>query len=56
MLFNDLFMIENILILLVIYFILSTNILWLLFNSGLILIFGGILALINDMDIYIGFL
>jgi len=56
MLFNDLLILENFLLILTIFFILSTNILWLLFNSGFLLIFMGVLALINDMDIFIGFL
>nr|YP_010049524.1 NADH dehydrogenase subunit 6 [Strombidium cf. sulcatum]QPL15929.1 NADH dehydrogenase subunit 6 [Strombidium cf. sulcatum] len=56
MLFNDIFFIENLLLLSILYFILSTNILMILITSGISLIFLGVLSLINDMDIYIGFL
>ena len=56
MLFNDILFLEVFLIINALYFILSVNLLTLLYTSGIFLILSGALALINDMDIYIGFL
>ena len=56
MIFSDFFVIELLLILITTYFILSNNIMILLYNAGLYLIFIGLYSLLNDSDIYIGFL
>lgn len=56
MLFNDTFILELLILLSVICYISSTNLMMLLYTAGLYLIFLGIFALINDADIYIGFL
>lgn len=56
MVFLDFFTIEFLIILISFYFILSNNIMILLYNSGLYLVFMGIYSLLNEADIYIGFL
>ena len=56
MVFLDFFTIEFLIILISFYFILSNNIMILLYNSGLYLILIGIYSLLNEADIYIGFL
>lgn len=56
MVFNDTFLLETIVLISVISYITSTNLTMLLYTGGLYLIFVGLLSLINDADIYIGFL
>ena len=56
MLFNDIFFLEIFLILIVLFYLLNTNLLILLYTGFLYLLLLGGLALINDSDIYIGFL
>ena len=56
MLFNDLLVLEVILISLVFFYITTINLTTLLYVSGIYLMVIGILCLINDCDIYIGFL
>ena len=56
MVFLDFFTIEFLIVLISFYFILSNNIMILLYNSGLYLVLIGIYSLLNEADIYIGFL
>lgn len=56
MVFNDTFFLETIILISVISYISSTNLMMLLYTGGLYLIFIGLLSLLNDADIYIGFL
>ena len=56
MLFSDLFLIEILILVSVLYFMLSSNIMLLLYTSGLYLVFIGLYSMLNDADIYIGFL
>lgn len=56
MVFSDYLLLEILLIIIIKYFILSSNILILLYTSGLYLIVVGLNSLLNDADIYIGFL
>ena len=56
MLFNDILVLELFLLLVVLYYILNTNLLILLYTGFLYLLLLGGFALINDADIYIGFL
>jgi len=56
LLFNDIFFLEIFLILIVLFYLLNTNLLILLYTGFLYLLLLGGLALINDSDIYIGFL
>ena len=56
MIFNDSLIIEILILLSLICYISSTNLMMLLYTAGLFLIFTGVFALINDADIYIGFL
>lgn len=56
MVFNDTFVLEIIVLISIISYITSTNLTMLLYTGGLYLIFIGLLSLINDADIYIGFL
>ena len=56
MLFNDLIILEITLISLVFFYITTINLTTLLYVSGVYLMLIGILCLINDCDIYIGFL
>ena len=56
MVFNDTFILEIIVLISIISYITSTNLTMLLYTGGLYLIFIGLLSLINDADIYIGFL
>lgn len=56
MLFNDTFILELLLLLATTCYISSSNLMMLLYTSGLYLIFIGIFSLLNDADIYIGFL
>lgn len=56
MLFNDIFIIELIILFLICFYIITINLLTLLYIGGLYLIFLGFLGFLNDSDIYIGFL
>ena len=56
MLFSDLFLLEILIFTSVLYFMLSSNIMLLLYTSGLYLVFIGLYSMLNDADIYIGFL
>lgn len=56
MLFNDLIVLEITLLSLVFFYITTINLTTLLYVSGIYLMLVGILCLINDCDIYIGFL
>ena len=56
MVFNDTFVLEIIVLISIVSYITSTNLTMLLYTGGLYLIFIGLLSLINDADIYIGFL
>ena len=56
MVFNDSLIIEILILLSLICYVSSTNLMMLLYTAGLFLIFTGVFALINDADIYIGFL
>ena len=56
MIFSDTFILELLILLATICYVSSTNLMMLLYTSGLYLIFLGLLSLINDADIYIGFL
>jgi hypothetical protein len=56
MLFNDIFLLEILILLSILFYTCSTNLLILLYTGFLYLMLIGTLALINDADIYIGFL
>ena len=56
MVFQDIFLNDLLLILSIIFYISNTNVMMLLYTSGIYLIILGILLLINDSDIYTGFL
>ena len=56
MLFQDIFLIDILLILSIIFYISNTNVMMLLYTSGIYLILLGFLLLLNDSDIYTGFL
>ena len=56
MLFNDTLLLELLILISVIFYLSSTNVMMLLYTGGLYLLLIGILALVNDADIYIGFL
>lgn len=56
MIFNDAFILEILILVSVICYLSSTNLMMLLYTGGLYLILLGFYALINDADIYIGFL
>jgi hypothetical protein len=56
MLFSDLFLLEILILTSVLYFMISSNIMLLLYTSGLFLVFIGLYSMLNDADIYIGFL
>ena len=56
MLFNDLMVLEIALLSLVFFYITTINLTTLLYVSGIYLMLIGVLCLINDCDIYIGFL
>jgi hypothetical protein len=56
MIFNDLIILEVVLLSLVFFYITTINLTTLLYVSGIYLMLVGILCLINDCDIYIGFL
>ena len=54
--FQDIFLIDILLILSIIFYISNTNVMMLLYTSGIYLILLGVLLLLNDSDIYTGFL
>lgn len=56
MIFNDILILELLLLTTVIFYTTSYNLLTLLYNGGLYLIFLGLFLLLNDADIYVGFL
>ena len=56
MVFSEYFYLELLIILITFYFINSNNIMILLYNAGLYLVLIGFYSLLNDADIYIGFL
>ncbi len=56
MLFNDIFSLEVLILLSALFYTCSTNLLILLYTGFLYLMLTGTLSLINDADIYIGFL
>ena len=56
MLFNDIFLLEIFIFILVLFYIINTNLIVLLYTGFLYLILLGCFLLINDADIYIGFL
>lgn len=56
MVFNDIIILEVVLLSLIFFYITTINLTTLLYVSGIYLMLVGILALINDADIYIGFL
>lgn len=56
MLFNDILILEIFLFIILVFYILNTNLLILLYTGFLYLLLLGSLSLINDADIYIGFL
>lgn len=56
MLFKDVFILELLILLSVFFYITHTNLTMLLYTGGIYLILIGIFALINDSDLFIGFL
>lgn len=56
MLFNDLLVLEILLLSLIFFYITTINLTTLLYVAGIYLMLIGVLCLINDCDIYIGFL
>ena len=56
MVFSDFFILEFLIIIISLYFASSNNIMILLYNAGLYLVLLGLYSLLNDSDIYIGFL
>jgi hypothetical protein len=56
LLFNDIFFIEILLLSTVVFYTTSHNLLTLLYTGGLYLILLGLFLLLNDADIYVGFL
>lgn len=56
MVFSDFFIIELLIVLITFYFVVSNNIMILLYNAGLYLVIIGLYSLLNDADVYIGFL
>ena len=56
MLFNDLLVLELLILLSTVFYISNNNIMMLLYTGGLYLILVGLYCLLNDADIYIGFL
>jgi hypothetical protein len=56
MLFNDAFILEILILVSVMCYLVSTNLMMLLYTGGIYLILIGIFLLVNDSDIYIGFL
>lgn len=56
MLINDTLILEILILTATLFYLVSTNVMMLLYTGGLYLILLGILSLVNDADIYIGFL
>lgn len=56
MVFSDYFLLELFSLISILYFILSSNIMLLLYTAGLYLVLIGMYSMLNDADIYIGFL
>ena len=56
MLFNDFTVLEVLILISVLFYISNNNIMMLLYTGGLYLILVGLFCLLNDADIYIGFL
>ena len=56
MLFNDTLILETLILISIIFYISSTNLTMLLYTGGIYLILIGLFSLINDADVYIGFL
>lgn len=56
MLFNDTLVLEFLILLTLTFYLSSTNVMMLLYTGGLYLVLIGLLSMINDADIYIGFL
>jgi len=54
--FPEYLLLEFFLIIVIKYFIISSNILVLLYTAGLYLIVVGLYSLLSDADIYVGFL
>ena len=56
MLFNETLVLETLIIIALLFYVSSTNLMMLLYTGGIYLLLIGVLALVNDADIYIGFL
>lgn len=56
MLFNDFLILEILILITIFFFITNTNIMVLLYTTCIFLILIGVFSLLNDADIYIGFL
>lgn len=56
MVFLDFFTLEFLILLVILYFVVSNNIMILLYNAGLYLLLAGLYSLLHESDIYIGFL
>ena len=56
MLFNDVLILELLIFSSVIFYVSTTNIMMLLYTGGLYLLLIGVFCLVNDADIYVGFL
>lgn len=56
MVFSEYLLLEFFLIIVIKYFIISSNILVLLYTAGLYLIAVGLYSLLADADVYVGFL
>jgi len=54
--FNDIFILETLIILTVLFYTMSSNLLILLYTGGLYLFLIGGLSFLNDADIFVGFL
>ena len=56
MLFNNVLLLETLIVISVLFYSCNTNLLVLLYSGGIYLLLLGVFSLINDADIYIGFL
>jgi len=56
MLFNDILLLEIIILISIFFYTTNTNLMMLLYTAGIYLMMTGILCLLGDSDIYIGFL
>lgn len=56
MLFNDLLLVELIILISIFFYTVNTNLMMLLYTAGIYLMMVGVLCLLGDGDIYIGFL